>query len=150
MAGITNCILTNMCMVCNGTRVLVQDRVDPDWGGITFPGGHVEYGESLCEAVIREVKEETGLTVESPRLVGIKNWFKKNGDRYIVFMYRADRFSGKLCSSDEGEVFWVEREKLSEMKLADNFDCMLRVFENESISEMYWSPNTTSLDCVFL
>ena len=60
--------LTNMCMVCNGDKVLVQDRVDPDWPGITFPGGHVETGESFCASVIREVYEETGVKMEIDRL----------------------------------------------------------------------------------
>ena len=49
---------TNMCMVRHGDRVLVQDRKNPDWPGITFPGGHVEPGESFTEAVIREVWED--------------------------------------------------------------------------------------------
>ena len=150
MPKITSCILTNMCMVCDGTKVLVQDRIDPDWHGINFPGGHVEHGESFCESVIREVYEETGLTVESPRLVGIKNWFKKDGTRYIVLLFRAEKFSGKLRSSGEGEVYWVEREKLEGMKLAPNFDSMLKVFENDAISEMYWSPDTDYSECVFL
>ena len=141
MARATSCILTNMCMVCDGTKVLVQNRLDPDWGGITFPGGHIEYGESLSAAVIREIYEETGLTIESPKLVGVKNWFKKSGERYIVFMYRADKFSGELHSSDEGEVSWAEREELDGMELADNFSSMLKVFENDEISEMYWSPD---------
>ena len=55
------CILTNMCMVYDENRILVQDRMNPDWPGITFPGGHVEPKESFVESVIREVKEETGL-----------------------------------------------------------------------------------------
>ena len=55
--------LTNMCMVYDGDKVLVQDRTDPDWPGITFPGGHIESGESFCASVIREVFEETGLYI---------------------------------------------------------------------------------------
>lgn len=57
---------TNLCMVRDGDRVLVIDRKKKDWPGITFPGGHVEAGESFTEAVIREVKEETGLRIASP------------------------------------------------------------------------------------
>ena len=73
--------LTNMCMVCDGDKVLVQDRVDPHWPGITFPGGHVESGESFAAAVIREVFEETGLTIESPHLCGVKEWENQDGSR---------------------------------------------------------------------
>lgn len=59
----------NMCMIKNGDKVLVQDRVSPDWPGITFPGGHVERGKSFVDAVIREVREETGLTISKPNSV---------------------------------------------------------------------------------
>ena len=54
--------LTNMCMVYDKTtnRVLVQDRIK-SWKGISFPGGHMEDGESIVESTIREIKEETGL-----------------------------------------------------------------------------------------
>ena len=135
------CILTNMCMITNGTKVLVQDKVGGSWGGVTFPGGHVEQGESFTRAVIREVFEDTGLTVESPRLKGIKSWTEKSGARYIVLLYTADKFSGELKSSDEGEVYWVEREKLPELKLANGFELMLPVFDNPDISEMYWAPD---------
>ena len=150
MSRSTSCILANMCMVTSGTKVLVQIRNDPDWGGAAFPGGHIEHGESICESVIREVKEETGLIIESPRLVGIKNWFKKSGERYIVFLYRADKFSGEIRSSDEGEVRWVERKDLTTMELADNFSDMLKVFEDDGVSEMYWSPDESSQNCMFL
>ena len=48
---------TNMCMICDGSRVVVIDRKKQDWPGVTFPGGHVEPGESFSDAVIREVQE---------------------------------------------------------------------------------------------
>ena len=54
---------TNMCMICDGSRVVVIDREKRDWPGITFPGGHIEPGESFTDAVIREVQEETGLHI---------------------------------------------------------------------------------------
>ena len=67
--------LTNLCMVTDAQgRLLVEDRLDPVWGGLCFPGGHVEPGESFRDAVIREVREETGLTIENPRLCGIKQF----------------------------------------------------------------------------
>lgn len=55
-----------MCMVCdNAGNVLVQDRVDPNWSGIAFPGGHVEKGESFTDAVIREFLRKQGLQCQS-------------------------------------------------------------------------------------
>ena len=74
-------ILTNLCMVYDGAgNILVQDRKDPSWPGICFPGGHVEPGESFVESVIREVWEETGLTVENPRLCGTKQFQTSHGE----------------------------------------------------------------------
>ena len=59
MARTEKVIMTNMCMVFSEHRVLVQDKRDDDYSGITFPGGHVERGESFTDAVIREVWEES-------------------------------------------------------------------------------------------
>ena len=94
-------IFTNMCMVYdrNG-NILVQDRKKPDWPGLCFPGGHVEPGESFVESVIREVREETGLTIEKPILCGTKQFQTRQGERYVVFFYKTDRFSGELRASN--------------------------------------------------
>ena len=139
MARKEYCVLTNMCMICDGDRVLVQDRKDPDWPGITFPGGHVEPGESFVDSVIREVWEETGLKISDVRLCGVKQWTHKDGEyRYIVFFFRTDRFTGELQSSDEGEVFWINKADLYNYPLANDFGEMFRVFDDDSLSENYY------------
>ena len=142
--------LTNMCMVCDGDKVLVQDRVDPDWPGITFPGGHVESGESFCASVIREVYEETGLTIESPRLCGIKEWENTDGSRYVVFLYRTDNFSGELKSSDEGAVYWTSLSTLSTLRLTEHFDKVLEVYLRDDLSEFYYKRTDTDWEIQLL
>ena len=78
---------TNMCMICDGSRVVVIDRKKQDWPGITFPGGHIEPGESFTDAVIREVQEETGLHIRSLQLCGIKDWCEDQC-RFVVLLYK--------------------------------------------------------------
>ncbi|CYU43407.1 8-oxo-dGTP diphosphatase [Streptococcus suis] len=133
-------ILTNMCMITDNQRVLVQERKSAKWPGITFPGGHVEHGESIVSSVVREVKEETGLTVFNLELCGIQNWTDPTDDyRYLVFCYKTSHFSGVLQSSDEGEVFWIDREDLKNVQLADGFETMLEIFEQPQLTEnFYW------------
>lgn len=129
-------ILTNMCMVYdrNG-NVLVQDRVDAEWGGITFPGGHVEKEEDFTDAVIREVYEETGLHISHPKLCGVKQWLEDDGSRYIVFCYKTDCYEGNLVSSNEGEMKWVNLDELSNLPLASGMTYMLKLFLDENVSE---------------
>lgn len=138
MARIENVTITNMCMICDGSKVLVQDKKDEDYSGITFPEGHVEKGESLTDAVIREVFEETGLKIQSPQLCGIKDWIQKDGARYMVLFYKTDRFEGTVTSSDEGEVYWLTLDEMKQRKLAYGMEKMLEVFLDENISEYFF------------
>lgn len=130
--------LMNMCMVYEGDKVLVQEKVDDDYCGITFPGGHVEKGESFTDAVIREVLEETGLSIIEPQLCGIKDWMKDDETRYMILFYKTDKFSGNIKSSEEGEVYWVKTKELPDMKLANGMDKMLKVFLEDGISEYFF------------
>lgn len=135
--------LMNMCVLRRGSKVLVQDRTDPNWPGIAFPGGHVEKGESFTESVIREIQEETGLTISSPRLCGIRDWCE-DGTRYVVLLYRAEQSSGTLRSSDEGEVWWEELTDLPSLSLptTDRIE-LLRVFEEENFREFFYRSKGT-------
>ena len=138
MARTEKVIMTNMCMVFSENRVLVQDKRDDDYSGITFPGGHVERGESFTDAVIREVWEETGLKISEPKLCGIKDWMKDEETRYIVLLYKTDKFEGIVTSSEEGDVFWLTLDEMKQRKLAYGMDKMLEVFLNDKISEYFF------------
>ena len=63
MSRTENVELTVLCLIENGDKILLQNRIKKDWQGYALPGGHVEPGESFVDAVIREMKEETSLTI---------------------------------------------------------------------------------------
>ena len=139
-------ILTNICLVEDKARgkVLMQYR-SPEryrWSGYAFPGGHIEKGESLHDSVVREILEETGLTITHPKLVGVKNWHTDEGVRYIVFCYKATEFTGQLRSSDEGEVSWVEKDQLEKLDLSYDMLPLLEVMEDPDLSEFYYRKRT--------
>ena len=129
--------LTTLCMVCRGEELLLQNRVKTDWRGYCFPGGHVEPGESVVDSVIREMKEETGLTVYKPRLCGIKQ-FPIDGGRYLVFFFRTDTFEGELRSSEEGHVEWIRRKDLPNINKVTDFMDMLKVFDSDDLTEFQY------------
>lgn len=151
MARMEEVELTNMCMVCDGKgNVLVQNKKgDRTWHGWSFPGGHVEQGEFVTPSVLREIREETGLTIENPKLCGIKEFQKEqDGKRFIVFLYVASRFSGELRSSAEGDVFWYPLSELKRSKkLADGFSEMLPVFTSDEISKVFYTNDWDTVFC---
>lgn len=138
--------LTNLCMIVNGTQILVQDKVGGDAGGIILPGGHVEKHEPVVDSVIREMKEETGLDIRNPRLCGIKEWINEDGSRYVVFLFRAEEFSGELVSSEEGRVFWMEKEDVLKSRWIWHMDCLMKIIADGEFTELYldsaddWKP----------
>ena len=138
MSKTEKAIFTNMCMISDGAgNILVEERVKNDWRGIAFPGGHVEKGEAFTDSVVREVREETGLLIENPRLCGVKQFHTDEGERYVVFLYKAGSFSGELRSSCEGRVFWIKRAELESYSLAADFADLVRVFEEDELSEFF-------------
>ena len=132
----------NMTMVVNAKgEVLVLDRAKTDWPGLTFPGGKVEPGESFAASAIREIKEETGLSLSSVIPCGTVHWADaKTGHRYIEFLYKSTSFTGELLGeTDEGRVFWMDPEKLRvSEKLSPNFEHYLPLFLDGGYSELFF------------
>ena len=115
MSRTENVELTVVCLLEDGGRVLLQNRKKEDWHGWALPGGHVEPGESFVDAVIREMQEETGLTIRNPRLVGVT-----------------------LTSSEEGEMAWIEYSKLPSLQTVDDLEEMLHMMNTPELTEFQY------------
>lgn len=139
--------ITNMVMVQHPETgmVLVQNRIK-SWQGIAFPGGHAEPGESIYDSAVREIREETGLTVRHLKSCGFAYWFNDiTHDQYFVYFYKTTDFSGTLLEqTDEGRVFFTPPQTLKEMKLAPNFEDYFPMFFEEKYCEAYcvWNENS--------
>ena len=101
------------CIISQNNKILLIRQMSGMWG---FPKGHVEEGETEEQTAKREVKEETGLSIDSPILCGITDWCNEE-DRDVVLLYKSTSFSGELKSSDEGEVWWERYDNLRNLKL---------------------------------
>lgn len=139
--------LTVLCLIEKGSAILLQNRIKKDWQGYTLPGGHIEPGESIVDAVVREMQEETGLTVLDPRLCGIKQ-FPIAGGRYLVFLFKARSFTGNLRASEEGSVEWIERSELPGLPTVADFAELLSVFDRDNLSEFQYINHGSLWDAV--
>ena len=137
-----NAELCNMCMVMdNKGRVLVQERLPKPtnpWCGLTFPGGHLEHGESIVESTIREMKEETGLIVSNLQNCGFVQWYNPAKDlQYIVFLFKTNTYTGTLKDSAEGNVRWMTLDEMRSGNLAPNMDRYIDVILNDNLPQVY-------------
>jgi len=139
-----SCELTNMIMIQNPStgEVVVINR-KKSWTGLSFPGGHVEPGESFYDSAVREAYEETGLEVKNLELCGIINWSNtKTFDRYLVYLYRTTDYSGNLIpGTDEGDVFWLDPKDFEKYPDTNSFRDYIPLFFGEKPREAFGKWN---------
>jgi 8-oxo-dGTP diphosphatase len=128
--------LTTLCYIEQDGQYLMLHRVSKEidvnkdkWIGI---GGHFEYGESPEECLLREAKEETGLTLTSWRFRGIVTFVAEGWTPEYMCLYTADGFEGTLTDCDEGVLTWVPKEKLGELNLWEGDRIFLRLLAEDA------------------
>jgi 8-oxo-dGTP diphosphatase len=131
-------VLATLVYIRSGGRTLMMHRVkrpgDMHWGKWNGLGGKVKPGETPEECAVREVREESGLSIEDPRLRGFITFpaFDQFDDWY-VFLFTADGFSGTLAESDEGHLRWVEDGDLRGLDLWEGDHVFMPWLEQERV-----------------
>lgn len=120
-------VLTNMGLIKKDDEILVLDRQKDDWPGLTFPGGKVDDDEDIYHSVIREMKEETGLDMIAPRCVGYIEW-NIDDVRHLCILFESEKYKGELCSSNEGEVFFIKTSDIGKYHLSQDMDKILDLY----------------------
>ena len=109
-------ITTTLCYIEKDGKYLMLHRVkkhndinEGKWIGV---GGHAENQETPEECLVREVKEETGLTLTSYRFRGLVTFISNECEPELMCVFTADGFTGELIECDEGELAWVDKEEV--------------------------------------
>lgn len=107
---------STLCYIVKDGRVLMLHRVKKKndinhdkWIGI---GGKFEPEEAPEECILRETKEETGLTLTSWRCRGVVTFLQEGGEGEYMYLFTADDFTGELIECDEGDLQWVSLDFL--------------------------------------
>ncbi len=131
-------VITTLCYIENDGKYLMLHRVkkhndinEGKWIGV---GGHVEGAETPEECLIREVKEETGLTLTSYKFRGLVTFISDGCEPELMCLFTADGFEGNLIECDEGELSWIDKDKVLELPTweGDRVFLELLLGENDS------------------
>ncbi len=126
--------LTTLCYIEQDEKYLMLHRVKKKddgnhdkWIGI---GGHFEFGESPEECLLREVREETGLTLTSYRFRGLVTFVSGDWEEYMC-LYTADGFTGPMTDCNEGELVWVAKDQIESLNLWEGDKVFLRLLAED-------------------
>lgn len=130
--------ITTMCAVLNKQKVLMINRIK-SWKGWAFPGGHLEYGESITDCIKREILEETGIVIESPIFKGIANIYNSfNYKRHIIYNFVCYEYTGSVKTScDEGEIQWIDISEIKLLPMAEGMEYRIPLFLEDKRQELY-------------
>lgn len=126
--------LTTLCYIEKDNQYLMLHRVKKEkdvnkdkWIGV---GGHFEPEESPEECLLREVKEETGLTLTSWKFCGIVTFVATQWDTVeYMCLYKADGFTGELTDCNEGNLVWVDKNKVYDLPIWEGDKIFFRLME---------------------
>lgn len=111
-------------------RTIKKNDINKDkWIGV---GGHFETGESPEDCLLREVREETGLTLTSFRFRGLITFLSDNDPAEYMCLYTADGFTGTVTACDEGHLEWVEKEQVRNLNLWEGDMIFLKLLADEA------------------
>ena len=126
---------TTLCYLYGPDGVLMMHRTkkekDINKDKYIGVGGHIEQGESPDECVIREVKEETGLTLCSFRLRAVITFVIDDIDE-VTFLYTSDDYQGEMKTCNEGDLVWVKEEKIEELPIWPGDKIFFRLLKERS------------------
>lgn len=127
---------TSLCYIERGSEYLMLHRVKKEndenhdkWIGI---GGKFENGESPDECMLREMREETGLTALSWRARGIVTFVSDEWGTEYMHLFTCDRFSGSMKDCDEGVLEWVDKSRLLSLPIWEGDKIFLRLLNEEA------------------
>ncbi|WP_379138347.1 8-oxo-dGTP diphosphatase [Paenibacillus sp. sgz500958] len=130
--------LYTVCMIVSGDKILLLNRQHDSFRGYISPGGRIEFPESPTECAIREVKEETGLTVSNLVYKGLAEYMNPGQERYMIFNYITYDFTGELLQgSREGKPEWVALADLETIEMQENIRKRIPLFFDEGTFEIH-------------
>lgn len=137
-------------MVQKEDKVLLLNRQHDHFKGYIPPGGKVDFPEGFAQGAIREVKEETGLDVQSLTFKGISHYTNEvKKDHFIIYNYWTDDFTGELLTvCDEGTLEWVEISEAKNYPMQEDILVRFDYFFEQGTFEihMIWDEENDCLD----